>query len=91
MGIIDGDSYILQYSRINLEGSDIMNSWDDGCDIEGFTRSYNRIGCHNGLIHEHEFVPKRLKGSYHLPICCTTCRKCYCYLCGKLLEMDTVA
>jgi hypothetical protein len=76
-------------SRINLEGSDIMNPWDDGYHmIKGFTRSSHRI-YHNGLIHEHEFVPRRLKGSYHLRICCTTCRKCYCYLCGKLLEKDT--
>jgi hypothetical protein len=68
-----------------------MNPWDDGCDmIEGFTRC-NRIRYHNGLIHEHEFVSRRLKGSYHLRICCTTCSKCYCYLCGKLLDKDTAA
>ena len=67
-----------------------MNSWDDGCDMaEGFTKSCNRI--HNGLIHEHEFVPRGSKGSYHLCVCCTTCRKCYCYLCGKLVEKDTAA
>ena len=79
-------------NRINLSGSDILNPWDDVCNMihEGFATSCNRIRYQNGLIHEHEFVPTRLKGPNHLGICCTTCRKCYCYLCGKLLAKETI-
>jgi hypothetical protein len=45
-----------------------MDPWDDICNMirEGFTASCNRIRYQNGLIHEHEFVPRRLKGSNHL-------------------------
>jgi hypothetical protein len=55
-------------SRINLSGSDIMNPWDDVCNMihEGFTTSCNRIRYQNGLIREHEFVPTRLKAFRYL-------------------------
>ena len=57
--------------------------------IEGFNRSCDRIRHYNGLLREHEFVPRGSKGSYHLRVCCTTCRNCY--LCGKLVMKDAAA
>ena len=40
-------------------------------------------GAHQ-LIHEHYFVPARLKGPNHFAIRCITCGYCYCNICGKL-------
>jgi len=37
------------------------------------------------LIHEHEFIPKKLKGRNLFDICCLTCEACYCNMCGKLI------
>ena len=38
------------------------------------------------LIHEHYFVPVRLKGLNHFVICCITCGDYYCKICGKLIK-----
>jgi len=38
------------------------------------------------LIHEHYFVPVRLKGLNRFVICCITCGDYYCKICGKLIK-----
>ena len=38
------------------------------------------------LMHEHNFVPVKLKGVNHFLICCITCGNCYCPICGKLIK-----
>jgi hypothetical protein len=38
------------------------------------------------LIHEHDFIPKTPKGIDNFAICCVTCMRCYCHICGKLIE-----
>lgn len=37
------------------------------------------------LIHEHEFIPKKLKGRNHFDTCCLTCGACYCNMCGRII------
>ena len=54
---------------------------------EGFITRRNRIRYQDELIHEHQFIPTRLK-EQALAICCITCGKRYCHMCGKLLEKE---
>ena len=41
------------------------------------------------LIHEHCFVDKRVKGADHFVVCCITCGRCYCEICGIILGAFT--
>lgn len=47
------------------------------------------ISLSTNLIHEHYFVPKRMKGADHFIICCITCGDYYCHICGKTLVAFT--
>ena len=38
------------------------------------------------LIHEHDFITKKIKGTNYFVTCCITCSDCYCNCCGKLIE-----
>jgi hypothetical protein len=51
---------------------------------EGFATTHNRIQYMDELIHEHQFIPTKLRQQ----TCCVTCGKCYCNKCGKLLEKE---
>jgi hypothetical protein len=46
----------------------------------------DRLECEDQLIHEHLFIPERRMGGSHSGMWCVTCEKCYCHMCGKLLE-----
>jgi hypothetical protein len=52
----------------------------------GLGTEYDRIESEDKLIHEHQFVSTRLKGTNQLGVCCLTCGDCYCQICGKLIE-----
>jgi len=40
---------------------------------EGAVVECDRIQSEHKLIHEHHFVPRRVKGADHFAICCITC------------------
>ena len=40
---------------------------------EGAVVECDRIQTEHRLIHEHHFVPRRVKGADHFAICCITC------------------
>ena len=56
---------------------------------EGAVVECDRIQSEHKLIHEHHFVPRRVKGADHFAICCITCDDCYCHICGKILVAFT--
>lgn len=50
-----------------------------------FHVSNNIIISQEELLHEHDFIPIVVKGLNRPLICCVTCGKYYCELCGKAL------
>jgi hypothetical protein len=38
------------------------------------------------LMHEHDFITKKLKGTNYFATCCITCNDRYCNCCGELIE-----
>ena len=53
------------------------------------TNSYSSNSSSNIIIHEHDFVPIRLKEKQK-SIICLTCGSFYCEKCGKLLVSTTI-
>ena len=82
------------YSSFNLSISDLVSIYmkqfrSVKCKMNHEPLSAERdrlIQSQDKLIHEHDFIPKTLKGINNFAICCVTCMQCYCHICGKLIE-----